>query len=184
MNPRAKHFVLLDRDGTLNEEKEYLSDPAQLVLIAGAGQALRRLQDAGLGIIVITNQSGIAREFFNMTDLDGIHARLNHLLSAFGVRLDGIYHCPHSPDDGCDCRKPLPGLVYQAVNKHGFLPEEAWVIGDKESDVLVGHAVRAKTILVRTGYGKAFETITRADFVVNDLAEAVDVVLRFYQLNN
>jgi D-glycero-D-manno-heptose 1,7-bisphosphate phosphatase len=174
----ARRFVLLDRDGTLNEEKEYLSNPDQLVLVAGAGVALRKLQEAGFGIVIITNQSGIARGYFDVAQLDRIHARLREMLLEFGVELDGIYYCPHEPDDHCDCRKPLPGLVHRAARAHGFLPDEAWMIGDKEVDVQVGRAVRAKCILVRTGYGRGFEKQTVADFVVNDLAEAVDVILR------
>jgi D-glycero-D-manno-heptose 1,7-bisphosphate phosphatase len=173
----AKRFVLIDRDGTINVEKHYLSDPADLVLIDGVGAAIRRLNDAGYGVAVITNQSGIARGYFDMTRLDAIHARLADLLAAEGASVDGIYLCPHGPDDDCGCRKPLPGMVQQAVAEHGFDPGQAFMVGDKEVDIGLGHAVGATTFLVRTGYGKKYEATTKADHVVDDLGGAVDLIL-------
>jgi D-glycero-D-manno-heptose 1,7-bisphosphate phosphatase len=173
----AKRFVLVDRDGTLNLEKNYLSDPDQLELISGAGAALKRLQEAGWGICVVSNQSGVARGHFDMKQLAKVHRRLEEMLTRFDVQLDGIYLCPHSPDDRCNCRKPLPGMVHQAVADHGFDPRQAWVIGDKEVDVGLGHALGAKSILVRTGYGKRYESETKADFIADDLAGAIDLIL-------
>jgi D-glycero-D-manno-heptose 1,7-bisphosphate phosphatase len=137
----AKRFVLVDRDGTLNLEKNYLSDPDQLELISGAGAALKRLQEAGWGICVVSNQSGVARGYFDMEQLAKVHRRLEEMLTGFDVQQDGIYLCPHSPDDRCNCRKPLPGMVRQAMADHGFDPRQAWVVGDKEVDVGLGHAL-------------------------------------------
>lgn len=173
----AKRFVLVDRDGTLNVEKNYLSAPDQLELIPGAGPALKRLQDADWGICVVSNQSGVARGYFDREQLAKVHRRLEEMLTRFDVRLNGIYLCPHSPDDGCNCRKPLPGMVHQAMAEHGFDPRQAWTVGDKEVDVGLGHAVGAKSILVRTGYGKRYESETKADFIADDLAQAVDLIL-------
>ena len=162
-----KRFVLIDRDGTINVEKHYLSDPDQLELYPGVGAALRRLQECGLGLAVITNQSGLARGYFDL-------ARL----AAEGVTLDGIYLCPHGPDDDCACRKPLPGMVDQAVAEHGFDPARAYMIGDKEVDVELGRGVGAATFLVRTGHGRKAEAKgSRADHVVDDLPAAVDIIL-------
>lgn len=176
MQPRR--FALIDRDGTINVEKHYLSDPDQLELYPGVGEALARLQKAGWGICVLTNQSGIARGYFNYFTLEAIHNRLGQLLGEFGVRVDGIYVCPHGPDDDCLCRKPLPGMVRQAEEHFGFDPAQAVMIGDKEVDVEMGQAVGAKTFLVRTGHGqKAADKGSKADHVVADLAEAVDVIL-------
>src|SRR5258708_722278 len=172
-----KRFVLIERDGTLILEKCYLCDPDQLELIPGTALALKRLQEAGWGICMVTNQSGIARGFFDMGQLRKVHQRLAEMLARFDVRLDGIYLCPHAPEDGCDCRKPLPGMIHQAMAAHGFDPREAWVIGDKEIDVELGHSVGAKSVLVRTGYGSSFETKTKADFIVDDLAAGINVVL-------
>jgi D-glycero-D-manno-heptose 1,7-bisphosphate phosphatase len=178
MNGRmAKRFVLIDRDGTLNVEKQYLSDPNQLELIPGAAPALKRLQEAGWGICVVSNQSGIARGYFDLGQVAKVHQRLAEMLAEIDVRLDGIYLCPHGPDDGCDCRKPLPGMVRQAMAEHRFDPRRVWVIGDKEADVGLGHAVGAKSILVRTGYGREHEPNTQADFIADDLAAAIDLIL-------
>ncbi len=174
----SKRFVLIDRDGTINVEKHYLSDPDQLELYPGVGAALKQLQDAGFGLAVITNQSGIARGYFDLARLDQIHDRLRALLAAEGVTLDGIYLCPHGPDDDCACRKPLPGMVEQAAAEHGFDPAQGYVIGDKEVDVELGRAVGATTFLVRTGHGgKAVAVGSKADHVVDDLPAAVDIVL-------
>jgi D-glycero-D-manno-heptose 1,7-bisphosphate phosphatase len=176
--PVAKRFVLIDRDGTLIVERHYLSSPEEVELIAGAAPALKGLQDAGWGICVVTNQSGISRGYFDAGQLGRVHRRLAEMLGLFDVRLDGIYVCPHSPDDECQCRKPLPGMVAQAVAAHGFDVRQAWVIGDKDVDIGLGHAVGARTILVRTGYGKSYESETRADFVADDLPAAAELILR------
>ncbi|MGE5515451.1 MAG: D-glycero-beta-D-manno-heptose 1,7-bisphosphate 7-phosphatase [Bacteroidota bacterium] len=176
-----KRFVLIDRDGTLNVEKHYLSDPDQLELYPGVGAALKRLRDAGFGLVVVTNQSGIARGYFDMARLEQIHDRLRALLAAEGVTVDGIYVCPHGPDDDCACRKPLPGMVDQAVAELGFDPTQAYMIGDKEVDVELGHAVGATSFLVRTGHGAKFVAGTTADHVVDDLAAAAEVILASVQ---
>ncbi|OJX70276.1 D-glycero-beta-D-manno-heptose 1,7-bisphosphate 7-phosphatase [Magnetospirillum sp. 64-120] len=174
-NPRR--FVLIDRDGTINVEKHYLSDPDQLQLIPGVGPALRRLTQAGYGIAIITNQSGIARGYFNLERLEQIHDRLNAMLAAEGVTVDGIYICPHGPDDDCDCRKPLPGMAEQAMADHGFDPKLSTVIGDKEVDVELGQAIGAATFLVRTGHGEKYAAASKADHVVADLPAAVAIIL-------
>ena len=175
-----RRFILIDRDGTLNVEKDYLSDPDDLELTAGAGDALARLQKAGYGLAVLTNQSGIARGYFDHARLDAIHARLHQILAAYGVTLDGIYICPHGPDADCPCRKPRPGMVHQAAAALGFDPHQAVMIGDKKADLELGRAVGAATILVRTGYGRKTEAqcpAELADAIVDDLAAAADWVL-------
>jgi D-glycero-D-manno-heptose 1,7-bisphosphate phosphatase len=173
----TKRFVLIDRDGTVNVEKNYLSNPEDLELIPSAGPAMRRLQMAGWGTCLMTNQSGIARGYFDMEQLLKVHQRLLDLLGVYGAKIDGIYFCPHAPEDECNCRKPLPGMVDQAVSAHGFDPRQAWVIGDKENDVELGRAVGATTILVRTGYGKDYESRTKADYVADDLGAAINLIL-------
>ena len=173
-----RRFVLIDRDGTLNVEKEYLSDPDQLELIPGVGPALRRLQESGFGICVVTNQSGIARGYFDLDRLGQIHDRLKTILTAEGVTLDGIYICPHGPKDECTCRKPLPGMIQAAMAEHGFDPTLATVIGDKEADIGMGKAMGATTFLVRTGYGRDYEAHTAANHVVDDLPAAVEIICR------
>ena len=178
-----KHrYVVLDRDGTIIEEREYLSGPDQVVLIPGAGAALRKLKQMGFGLVVLTNQSGIGRGFFDRAQLERIHRRLEELLEREGVQLDGLYFCPHVPDDGCDCRKPRLGLLEKAGKELGFNPQHSVVIGDKPCDIEMGRAVGALTFLVRTGYGSQFENALSADFVVDDLSAASQSIGRLLGL--
>jgi D-glycero-D-manno-heptose 1,7-bisphosphate phosphatase len=178
--PSHRRFVLLDRDGTLNVERHYLSDPDELELYPGVGAALRRLTALGFGIIVLTNQSGIARGYFDQAAVDRVHDRLRRMLAAEGVSVDGIYICPHGPDDTCTCRKPLPGLVDQAVADLHFDPRQAYLIGDKAVDIGVADAVGAVGILVRTGWGAEAERQGKCApaIIVDDLPAAVDYIER------
>src|SRR5262245_1077748 len=173
-----RRFVVLDRDGTLIVEKHYLSDPDAVELIPGVGAALRRLAELGLGLVVVTNQSGVGRGLFDCKRLEEIHARVEALLAAEGVRLAGIYFCPHHPEDGCRCRKPRTALLDRAASELGFEPQRAFVVGDMASDVELGRAVEATTVLVRTGHGArvAESGVARPDHVVGDLAEAAVLI--------
>lgn len=173
----TRRFVLIDRDGTLNVDTHYLSDPEQFELLPGAGAAIRSLNQAGLGVCVVTNQSGIARGYFDVARLNLIHERMRKLLAAEGAVVDGVYYCPHGPDEDCTCRKPLPGMVEQAVTDFGFDPAKAFVIGDKEVDVELGLGVGATTFLVRTGYGAQYAATSKAHHVVDDLTAAVGLIL-------
>ena len=171
-------IVVLDRDGTINVERHYLADPAQVELIDGAAAGLRHLRDLGLELIVVTNQSGVGRGYFTEDTLAAIHERLVECLAAEGVELGGIYVCPHIPADGCRCRKPGPALLEQAARERGFDPREAFMIGDKASDVELGRRAGSTTLLVRTGYGAeaAGAGAVTADYVVEDLREAARVI--------
>ncbi|MCC7261004.1 MAG: HAD family hydrolase [Candidatus Latescibacteria bacterium] len=173
-----RSFVLLDRDGTVIEECNYLSDPGKIKLLPGVPSALRVFCDMGLGLAIITNQSAVGRGFFNEDHLQHIHHRLSDLLADEGICLDGIFYCPHTPEDHCCCRKPQPGLVEQAVGRFGFDPSASFVIGDKICDLDLGRRVRATTMLVRTGYGTQTEVkvTTQADYIVNSLAEAIPII--------
>jgi len=175
----SRRFVLLDRDGTINEEIGYVLRPDELRLIPGAGEALRELRGIGLGLVVLTNQSPIGRGMLTVAELEEIHERLGELLAALGVRLDGIEFCPHRPDEGCPCRKPGTLMVERAAAALGFDPGAAWLVGDHGSDLRLGRAVGARTILVRTGHGE--EELERgagedADHVVADLREAAAII--------
>ena len=133
----------------------------------------------GLGLIVVTNQSGLSRGYFDAATLDRIHERLRQLLyEAAGVALDGIYCCPHLPESDCRCRKPLPGLIEMAANELGFDPSRAFMIGDKPCDIDLGRSVQATTFLVRTGYGAKFadQHGLGADFIVDDLGHAAQLI--------
>ncbi|MEM7249257.1 MAG: HAD family hydrolase [Acidobacteriota bacterium] len=169
-----KRAVLLDRDGTLNRECHYLSDPGQVELLPGVGSGLRRLREAGFGLVVVTNQSGIARGLFDEERLAAIHDRLDVLLAAEDVVIDSYHHCPHHPEEGCSCRKPGTSLVLEAALRHGFVPSECFVIGDKACDVDLARALGATGILVRTGHGQrcGHDVVARAHHVSPHLDDA------------
>jgi len=178
LQSQQRRFVVLDRDGTIIEEREYLSEPEQVALLAGVGTALRELQQMGFGLVVITNQSGVGRGIFDQTQLERVHERLRELLEREGVHLDGLYVCPHKPDDDCACRKPRLELLRKAAEELGFNLANSIVIGDKASDIEMGRAAGALTFLVRTGYGTQVENQAAADFVVDDLAAATASIRR------
>jgi histidinol-phosphate phosphatase family protein len=173
-----ERFVLLDRDGTINVERNYLSDPDQVELIPGAAQGLAEMARLGLKLLVVTNQSGVGRGLFDLARLDAVHGRLRELLRPEGVELAGIFACTHRPDEGCTCRKPRTGLVEAAARQFGFDPRETFVVGDKPCDIGLGLAVGATTLLVRTGYGAQFATCAQVlpHYVVDDLPAAARVI--------
>lgn len=171
-------FVVLDRDGTLIYERHYLSEVAQVELLPGAIEGLKQFVAMGWRLVVVTNQSGIARGYFDADRLGQIHARLRSLLAAEGIALAGIYHCPHRPDADCGCRKPAPGMLHRAAEDLDFDPSQCIVIGDKPCDIELGQAVGATTVLVRTGYGAevAAQGTAQPDYVVQDLRDAADTL--------
>ena len=173
-----RRFIVLDRDGTLIIERHYLSDPRQVELIPGVASGLRQLRAIGLGLVVVTNQSGIGRGFFDQARLDLIHQRLRGLLAAERIHLDGIYFCPHTPEDDCFCRKPRPGLLTLAAQELDFDPRDSFVIGDKACDIELGQWLGATTFLVRTGYGAqvAADAMVIPNYVVDDVGEAAQVI--------
>jgi D-glycero-D-manno-heptose 1,7-bisphosphate phosphatase len=170
--------ILIDRDGTLIEDRDYLADPAGVRLLPGAVEAIAAANRARVPVVVVSNQSGIGRGYFAETDLTAVNARLVELLAAAGAHLDGLYHCPHLPGDGCRCRKPAPGLAEQAASDLALDLSRSFVIGDKEADVALGRAVGATALLVRTGYGEGVAAKgVDADGVFPDLAQALMWVL-------
>jgi D-glycero-D-manno-heptose 1,7-bisphosphate phosphatase len=174
----ARRFVMLDRDGTVIKECHYLSDPAQVELLPGVGEGLRQLQEMGLGLVLLTNQSGIHRGYFGWEEVERVHQVLRALLEAEGVELEGIFVCPHRPEEACGCRKPEPGLAHQAAQELEFDPKAGFLIGDKACDIDVGKRVGAQTFLVRTGYGAQLEAEgdIRPDYVIDDVRGAVPVI--------
>lgn len=171
--------VLLDRDGTIIVEKEYLADPAGVELLAGAAAGLRALCALGCRLAVVTNQSGVGRGYYTLEDMHAVNRRMMELLEREGVALDGIYFCPHAPESGCACRKPLPGLGLQAARELGFDPRDAVIIGDKRADLGLARALGARGILVRTGYGRDEErhvTGQENAAVVDDLPGAARMI--------
>ena len=178
LKERRPNLLILDRDGTLIEERHYLSDPDRVALLPGAAAGLREFEKAGFTVIMVTNQSGIARGLVTLEDLAAIHARLERLLAREGVRLDGIYSCPHDGASGCLCRKPGTALVERAASELGVDPARAIVVGDKLADLELGRALGVPTALVTTGYGPRTltEAAGRADYLVGDLLELARIV--------
>jgi D-glycero-D-manno-heptose 1,7-bisphosphate phosphatase len=148
MPERGKAAVFVDRDGTICFDKHYLADPKELELIPTVTQGIRRLNEAGIPVIVITNQSGIARGFFDEKALARIHAKLGEMLASEHARIDDIFYCPHMPDAGCRCRKPRTGMIEDAAKRHGIDLGQSFVIGDRMMDIEMAHMVKAMGILV------------------------------------
>ena len=147
--------LLLDRDGTLIEDRHYLADPEGVCLLPGVGEALARFARHGTRLYMVSNQSGLARGYFDEAALRACQARLDLLLAAFGVSLADAVWCPHAPEEACLCRKPGPGLWERLARKHNLLPEQCWMVGDKRVDV--DFATRnglALGVLVLTGKGE------------------------------
>jgi D-glycero-D-manno-heptose 1,7-bisphosphate phosphatase len=174
----SRRFALIDRDGTINEERHHLASPDEVALIPGSADALVRLRELGLGIVVVTNQAEVGRGNLELAELDRINERLRLLLAERGAIIDAIEVCPHRPEDGCDCRKPEPGMALRAADRFGFTPDESVVVGDHLADLAMGRAIGATTILVRTGHGTDVEPDAGdlADHVTDDLAGAVAII--------
>ena len=166
--------ILIDRDGTLIEERHYLADPDGVALIPGVAAAIATANRAGLPVVLVSNQSGIGRGYFGEAELAAVNRRIERLLAAEGAHLDGLYHCPHAPEAGCDCRKPAPGMALQAAADLRLDLGRSFVIGDKEVDLGLARGVGATAVLVRTGYGSETEAADGdADQVFDNLGGAI-----------
>jgi D-glycero-D-manno-heptose 1,7-bisphosphate phosphatase len=169
--------VLLDRDGTLTLERGYVIEPEALHLVPGAGAAVKRLNELGLPVALVSNQSAVGRGLMTEAGLERVHERLHALLGAEGAALDGIFACLHAPEDGCACRKPKTELLTRAAEALGGDLTRSFVVGDNATDVEAGRAVGAFTILVLTGHGTSMlANGASPDRVAADLAAAVAVV--------
>lgn len=187
---KLRRAVFLDRDGTINVEKEYLHRVEEFEFIPGAAEAIRLLNDAGFLVIVVTNQSGIARGYYDEAALEEIHRHMERELSRFGASVDACYFCPHHPQHGigdyrkeCACRKPLPGMLLQAADDWSIDLSASFIIGDKLADVEAGLKAGCLPLLVRTGYGageeaalpegvKAYDNILAATRAIVDTSAA------------
>jgi D-glycero-D-manno-heptose 1,7-bisphosphate phosphatase len=182
--------VFFDRDGTLNVEKGYLRKVEDLVLIEGAGLAVKRLNQAGVAAVLVSNQSGAARKFYPLSHIEALNERLAMLLKQEGAHLDAVYYCPHLPEGeeqalaiACDCRKPLPGLVERAFAEHPDLDRAlSFVIGDKTNDLGLANSCGARCILVKTGYGQSLiesgeHSKFKIDLQAESAVQAVDWIL-------
>jgi D-glycero-D-manno-heptose 1,7-bisphosphate phosphatase len=175
MNPNAGHrAVFLDRDGTIMEDSNYVGDVERVILIPGAAEALKQLQDAGYKLFIVTNQSGVGRGYFTREAVEAIHAHLDEYFARAGVHFDRYYVCPHHPEDNCDCRKPKPKFLLDAAVEYGLDLSRSFMIGDRPSDIQAGVNAGAKTILVLTGAGR--DTLAKQavspDFVAENILAA------------
>ena len=177
-----KRAVFLDRDGTISEEMGYANHLSRFTVFPYAAAAIRRLNEAGVPVIVVTNQSGAARGFFPESLIQEIHAKMEAELAAGGAHVDGIYYCPHIRDDNCNCRKPLPGMLERAAAEYGFEVEGSALVSDRYDDIAMAQAAGCTGILVLSGYGRGEYQWNRPkwprepDAVVEDLKKAVDLI--------
>jgi D-glycero-D-manno-heptose 1,7-bisphosphate phosphatase len=184
MSTPLRPAVFLDRDGTINEDVGYVSAMSQLTLYPFAIDAVRLLNRAGYVVPMVTNQGGIGMGAIEPAFVGELHAEIDRRLAAGGARVDGWYSCPHHPDavieayrGACACRKPATGMAEAAIRDLGIDPARSWMIGDKWIDVQLGHNIGARSIMVRTGWGRRMEAARPAgqqvEAIVDDLAAAV-----------
>ena len=175
--------VILDRDGTLNVDTGYVKSPDDFTVLPGVGAALARLKQAGARLVVVTNQSGLGRGYFTSKDLEAIHGKLRAILAEDGVTLDGLYFCPHHPDDRCNCRKPARGMIDRALAELQVDLSRAYVVGDSVRDVELAKLVGAQSLLVMTGPSgaEALADLTARDlppdYVAEAMSQAVDWIV-------
>ena len=175
----SRSAVFLDRDGTLITERHYLSDPDRVELVEGAVEALAALRAAGHLLVVVTNQSGIAKGLYTLEDYHRVAAEVDRRLAAAGVPLDATFFCPHHPDiqPPCACRKPATGMYFQAAEDLGIDLPASWYVGDKVSDVRPGVELGGRSILVRTGHGRDHEAdVPAGTRVVDALPDAARLI--------
>ncbi len=178
--------AFIDRDGVINVEHGYVHRIEDFELIDGVPEGLKLLADAGYRLVVVTNQSGIARGRYTVADMDRLHAHMRAVLAGQGVELAGIYHCPHLPDASvpeyaieCDCRKPAPGMLLQAARELDLDLTRSVMVGDKSSDMQAGHAAGVSfKVLVRSGHAFDAAAEATADAVTDDLRAAAQLIQR------
>ena len=174
--------VFLDRDGTVSEEVGYMYDVSLYRVFPWTGEAIRRINQSGMKVILATNQSGIDRGYFTESMVNKVHNRLRDEISKAKAKLDGVYFCPHHPEAGCKCRKPNPGMLRRAERELGVDLQRSYMVGDRYLDVRTGKAAGAFAVLVLTGDGQEEYELHKnddiqPDFVADNLAEAVDCIL-------
>ena len=174
----GKRAVFLDRDGTIARDVHYCRRPEDFELLPTVPEAIRLLNTNSLKVVVITNQSGIARGYFTEEILAQIHDKMKQELAKDGAWVDAIYYCPHHPDDGCECRKPKTGLFLQAARELDIDLSRSFVVGDMQMDIDAGRALGSKTVLVTTG--PQGETVDPPDYTAGSLLEAAKWILKEY----
>ena len=183
MESMKNKAVFVDRDGTINIDMHYLSQPWQFTMYSSVGEGIKKLKDHGFVIIVITNQSGIGRGYFSEDDLAAIHERMKLDFFKYGVTLDAIYYCPHHPDDHCNCRKPNIGLFERAIREHNIDVTASFMLGDKILDIGAGKNIGVKTVLIPEPHirndclSRESEWRYHPDFIACDFCDAVTWII-------
>jgi D-glycero-D-manno-heptose 1,7-bisphosphate phosphatase len=176
--------VFLDRDGTITEEVGYLNHTSRFRMFPFVAAAIRRLNEAGLPVIVVTNQSGVGRGYFPESLVHAVNELMTQQLAEKGAKIDAIYYCPHTSAENCSCRKPRTGMLDRAALEHTLDLQRSFVVGDRYGDMELARNARARSVLVRTGYGEgelawhAAKWASPPDFVAEDLTQAADWILR------
>ena len=176
-------LIILDRDGVINQDSDaYIKSPDEWIPIPGSLEAIARLNRAGYTVAVATNQSGLARGYFDLKSLSSMHRKMEVLLSEHGGQIDAVFYCPHGPKDGCECRKPSPGMLHEIGERFQANLKKVFFIGDTISDIKAATSAGAKPVLVRTGKGEKTELVLGENNfshipVHNDLMSAVKDIL-------
>jgi len=178
---KSRRAVFVDRDGTLIKEKDHLTSKEQVEMLPGVSDAIRQLNQSGFLVLMITNQSVVGRGMITETELIQIHKYLLGLLDKENARLDGIYYCPHHPDDHCHCRKPETGLIEQALCDFKIDLRSSFIIGDHIKDIQVSRKIGCHGILVCSGHGRMFKDEIHGDdeYVFDNLMDAVQFIRNF-----
>ena len=181
--------VFLDRDGTLIEDRHYLSSITEISVLEGAPEAITLLNNADFAVVLATNQSAVGRGLLSLANLNSIHEELQHRLKTQGAQIDGVFFCPHHPTEAtrayrsnCTCRKPKPGMLEKAARQLALDLRKSFMIGDTLSDIKTGHTAGCRSILVKTGKGqreilRIKDNSEPPDFIAENLTEAVDWLL-------
>ena len=175
-------LIILDRDGVINHDSEdYIKSPDEWKAIPGSLEAIARLSQSDYRVVVVTNQSGLARKKFNIETLNAIHQKMFNHLSQFGGTIEAVFFCPHGPKQGCKCRKPRPGLFDDIADRLHVSLTNVPCVGDSLSDIEAAQAINATPILVRTGNGQALideEKVPEGVVIFDDLAAVVDSLVK------
>ena len=181
---KPRHAVFLDRDGTVAEDVGYLNHLSRFHLYPYSAAAIGRLNAANVPVVIVTNQAGVARCYFPEALVQHVNERMIAELAAQGARVNAVYYCPHSSEDGCACRKPLPGMLERAAREHQLEVRGSWVVGDRCGDMELAFAAGCRSILVLSGYGRGEYEWHHAswgrqpEFIVENLQDAVEIILK------
>ena len=176
-------LIILDRDGVINEDSDdYIKSPDEWIPIPGSLDAVARLNHAGYSVAIASNQSGIARGYFSLETLAAMNVKMNDMLAPLGGRIDAMFFCPHGPSDGCDCRKPKPGMLIDIGNRFQTSLENVLFVGDNINDIKAAQAAGARPVLVKTGKGEQTASLIADNNSMNvpvyeDLADVVNSIL-------